>query len=186
MTLTLFLFFTICIYKISCEPVTFSVADQKCSPLFNLSSYSPEVNYFWKNGEFPPGKENLNCYFECVFKAVDIVDSNFMPTKNKLNELVEREKKEHSNAIFGEFIATDIVLEKCLPPKDMSSPCNIATNFISCFVDIRNIVNLSEFISKYGVNTDLRSADLKSIYSRNIIMSQNYCQRLQAYQPELF
>ncbi|KAK7573999.1 hypothetical protein V9T40_011190 [Parthenolecanium corni] len=129
-----------------------------CLPPKDLS-----ISYFWKNGEFPPGKENLNCYFECVFKAADIVDSNFMPTKNKLNELVEREKKEYPNAIFNEFIATDIVLEKCLPPKDISSPCNIATNFISCLVDIRNILNISELILKYGSETDLRlrSDDLK-------------------------
>lgn len=158
------LVFVIFIYKICCAPVTFEVADKTCRAPFNATADSPDLGYFMKYGKFPDGKENMKCFFECFFKALNAVDSRSVPTKIKLDEMIETERKSGSKVLhYLEFFATDIVVEKCLPPTDSSSPCNIAYSFMTCVIHVRDVLNLQNFDA-----VDFKSEDLKSIYSNNI------------------
>lgn len=174
----LFLIFTVCTYKISCDFVNVTEAIEQCSPKFNVSKNDPDLEHLFKNGEFPPGKETKKCFFECVLRNVDIVDSNFVPNEKKVMVFLERiNSAGHLNSTqMAEF--SDLVGKICLPPKDLSSPCNIAYNFMICVFDIMKVIDIMWIIDHTDI---LNSISIKDVYSKNIVSAVNSCKRVKKF-----
>lgn len=172
-----FLIFAICIYKINCEPVSFTEAVKQCSSKFNMTEIDPDLDDFVKYGKFPPGHENKKCIFECVFKTADLVDSNFVPSRKKIFDAFVRETGtgNANSARGGELLD---LIEKCLPaPQDLPSPCNIISNFVLCFFDIMRVIDVKSIPP--GIDTD--SVSIKDLYSKNIASAVNSCKRMKKF-----
>lgn len=130
----LLIFLTVYICSVHSEPLSYPKALTQCANLYNQGQdFSNDLNYFLEQGRFPAGKENLKCIFQCIANATEIVDSNFIPTADRLKGLVERNKEIPSLKLF----AIDAVVKNCIPPKDRSSPCIIAYDFVKCVTDVR-------------------------------------------------
>lgn len=129
------MFFEVCLLSAVCvaatlgEPVSYPQATLKCGAAYNLTAGRPnELDYFLVHGEFPAGKQGMKCIHECIARATDTVDANFVPDADKLKAMVKRNPKVTGLKLF----ASPEVLRRCLQPKDRSSPCDIAYDFVKC------------------------------------------------------
>lgn len=180
--------FAICIYKISCELVTFQKANEMCLESFNFTR--GEFHNWNVGGLIPRRNETFKCFFECLYKTADVVDSNSVPNKEKMNEMADRARNMSKSNIGIEILASDIVWEKCMPTKDTSNSCDINYNFAVCAKLVHKIIIIgySEEAKKNKtlLETDLRLLDLKSIYFKTLAPSINVCKRLKSIEKELF
>lgn len=137
MNFKLFVFFTIFIYGISCDNtiMVYNEALKSCGAQYKLSTKHPnEAEYFLEHGEFPAGKEQPKCFFECVVKKVDMLDSSSNFDKTKLKAIAEANP---SNRLF-QFVVTENPLEKCPPAINAPSVCDLIFGIVKCVIDLHN------------------------------------------------
>ncbi|KAK7574000.1 hypothetical protein V9T40_011191 [Parthenolecanium corni] len=150
-------------------------AEKQCSLKFNMSeSFDSTLSYFLIYEEFPPGLEDKKCYFECLFKAVDMLDSNSVPNKTKFIGAHERDRRAGLDNSSVEVLA--FIADKCLPPKDLSSPCNIASNFMLCWFKVLTVLN-----PDISLDSDVKSINISEVYSKKIQPIANYCENMEKF-----
>lgn len=117
----LYLFLTVCICGSYCKSVNLYTAYQNCKV------NETDINKFWADGEFPPGKD-LNCTLACVAKETGVFESYFTRRVEK-----DRQVLHLRHALFS-----NVDLTKCVPKnfKKMNE-CDVAHTFFELAVKMR-------------------------------------------------
>lgn len=173
-------FFAFCIYKISCETVSMDEAVKRCLPKYNMNNTHYNLPYFLKYGVFAPEDEDKKCVFHCVLEAIDILDSNFVVDRQKTMDFSKRQFPKTNSTRAAESL--DLIFEKCLPPKNTSSPCDTVYSIATCAMDIVRISG--DWLSPLSGHVELQS--IKEAYSKNAVPVVNFCKRLKLMDSDLF
>lgn len=173
--LLLWVLFAGCIFGISCQNVSFDQPINECLAKFNMSD-ERDIDYFQKFGKFLKGKEHEKCVFGCIFNTSEVLNSksdfNETNLKDFVTHLVEKSDGKIDVNVVELF---DLLSDKCLSSSHLSSTCETALSFMTCYQDVLTTYHMYSYIRNSDNTTE---ASLNETYSENKAAALHYCKRI--------
>lgn len=144
------------IYGVGCDDTVqvYRQALKTCAAQFKMSPNHPnEADYFFGHGEFPAGKENMKCIFECVGKNAGVLDPTSLFIKSKLKVIAEAGPY---NDIIQFLLSENILETSCAPADNSSNLCDLIYGIMKCSVDLKNKRKVRSAVIPAGSASKLR------------------------------